>query len=195
MVSNKVTIWRTVWHPPTKKTQEYSPPPPPGTAAQIALKLIRRKRNQHQISIFIYLFIYSKPFAIQTLKLPLCETCRHFSSQDRRLLSYSTLAGYISFHLQVFHEVRTLNIYYSFTSKFLQLSPVQKLRTVVKCSTNLQHSFTSKFLRLTPVQHNTELRTVHESFKTLSVITAKSKANNRVDSTVPYRHIVGDIIV
>ena len=90
----------------------------------------------------------------------------------------------------------SLAIYYSFTSKFLKLSPVQKLRTVLKCgSTNLQHSFTSKFLRLTPVQHNTELRTVHESFKTLSVITAKSKANNRVDSTVPDRHIVGDIIV
>ena len=51
---------------------------------------------------------------------------------------YSTVAGYISFHLQVFHETQTLNIYYSFTRKCLQLSPVQKLRTVLKCSTNLQ---------------------------------------------------------
>ena len=52
--------------------------------------------------------------------------------------TYSTLAGYISFHLQVFHETQTLNIYYSFTRKCLQLSPVQKLRTVLKCSTNVQ---------------------------------------------------------
>ena len=29
LVSNKVTIWRTVWHTPTKKIQEYSPLPPP----------------------------------------------------------------------------------------------------------------------------------------------------------------------
>ena len=36
---------------------------------------------------------------------------------------------------------------------------------------------------------------INESFKTLSVITAKKKANSGVDSTVPDRHIVGDIIV
>ena len=43
--------------PPPRKSRS-TPNPPLDTAAQIALKLIRRKRNQHQISIFIYLFIY-----------------------------------------------------------------------------------------------------------------------------------------
>ena len=90
LVWNKVKIWRTVWHTPTKKIQEYSPPPP-DTAAQIALKLIRRKRNQHQISIFIYLFIYSKPFAIQTLTLLLCQTCRHFSKSYNEYILLTSL--------------------------------------------------------------------------------------------------------
>ena len=40
------------------------------TAAQIALKLINRKRNQHHISVIIYLFIYSfLAFALQTVRL------------------------------------------------------------------------------------------------------------------------------
>ena len=40
------------------------------TVAQIALKLINRKRNQHHISVIIYLFIYSfLAFALQTVRL------------------------------------------------------------------------------------------------------------------------------
>ena len=110
--------------------------------------------------------------------------------------TYSTLAGYISFHLQVFHETQTLNIYYSFTRKCLQLSPVQKLRTVLKCSTNLQLlTFIHKQIFASYACTTQQLRTVHESFKTLSVISAKNKADNRVDSTVPDTHIVGDTIV
>ena len=45
------------------------PLPPPGTAAQIALTLTRRKGNQHQISIFIYLFILS-PLPYKHLRYP-----------------------------------------------------------------------------------------------------------------------------
>ena len=36
---------------------------------------------------------------------------------------------------------------------------------------------------------------INESFKTLSVITTKNKADNRVDSTVPDRPIVAGVIV
>ena len=44
---------------PPRISRSTPPPlarPAPGTAAQIALKRIRRKRNQNQISVFIYLF-------------------------------------------------------------------------------------------------------------------------------------------
>ena len=52
------------------------------TAAQIALKLINRKRNQHQISVIIYLFIYSfLAFALQTVRLS--YTCSHFSKSGK----------------------------------------------------------------------------------------------------------------
>ena len=43
---------------PPPRISRSTPPPRPGTAAQMALKLISRKRNKHQISLFI-LFIYS----------------------------------------------------------------------------------------------------------------------------------------
>ena len=56
----------------------------------------------------------------------------------------------------------------------------------------ITYEFTSQFLKLSPVH---QLRTVHESFKSLSVITTKNKTDNRIDSTVPDTHIVGDNIV
>ena len=54
---------------PPPRISRSTPPPPPGTAAQIALKLIRRKRNQHQISIFIFLFNLS-PLLYKHLRYP-----------------------------------------------------------------------------------------------------------------------------
>ena len=38
-------------------------------------------------------------------------------------------------------------------------------------------------------------RTFYESFKSLSIITAKNEIDNRVDSTAPESHSNGDIIV
>ena len=57
------------------------------TAAQIALKLINRKRNQHQISVINHLFIYSflAAFALQTLRLG--YTCSHFSKSGKTYTS------------------------------------------------------------------------------------------------------------
>ena len=54
---------------PPPRISRSTPLPPPGTAAQIVLKLTRRKRNQHQISIFIYLFILS-PLPYKHLRYP-----------------------------------------------------------------------------------------------------------------------------
>ena len=51
------------------------------TAAQIALKLINRKRNQHQISVINHLFIHS--FLILCLTIRLGYTCSHFSKSGK----------------------------------------------------------------------------------------------------------------
>ena len=59
--------------PPPRISRSTPPPhPPSGTAAQIALKHIRRKRNQHQISIFISLFILS-PLPWKHLRYPFAK--------------------------------------------------------------------------------------------------------------------------
>ena len=61
------------------------PPPRPVQPLKSRWNLLEEKEiNIRKVYLFIYLFIYSKPFAMQTLTLPLCQTCRHFSSQDRR---------------------------------------------------------------------------------------------------------------
>ena len=51
------------------------------TAAQIALKLINRKRNQHQISVINHLFIHS--FLVLCLTIRLGYTCSHFSKSGK----------------------------------------------------------------------------------------------------------------
>ena len=51
------------------------------TAAQIALKLINRKRNQHHISVINHLFIHS--FLVLCLTIGLGYTCSHFSKSGK----------------------------------------------------------------------------------------------------------------
>ena len=77
--------------PPPRISRSTSPPHPlPSTAAQIALKHIRRKRNQHQISIFIYLFILS-PLPYKHLSYCCAKHAVIFRSQDRHAYNENIL--------------------------------------------------------------------------------------------------------
>ena len=94
------------------------------TAGQIALKLINRKRSQHQVSVIIYLLIYSfLAFALQTVRLSyvhlqsLLEVRKDIYIYTMNTFSYilPTSLQYtnrIVFHLLELHEPPlTLNIF------------------------------------------------------------------------------------
>lgn len=141
------------------------------TAAQIALKLINRKRNQHQISVINYLFIHSF--------LVLCLTNITLGLQLQSLLE-------VRKHIHIYNE------HISQTSLQYTNRIVFHLLALHEPHWPLTYLFTSRFLWLTPIQ---QLRTIHESFKTLSVISTEYKTGNRVDSTVRDSHNNGDIKV